>query len=129
MNFYAVLGVPPDADEHMIRTAYRYLARRYHPDRGEGSSAEKFRLIQQAYETLIKTAGHESHDLSPRWTQRASPAYVEPLSDRAPSIYQEDARVFGRWEVGPQATALAQDPWDIWIEDIFSDFWGPIRPW
>ncbi len=38
MTFYAILGIPPDADEETIRTAYRALARQYHPDVGEGSS-------------------------------------------------------------------------------------------
>jgi curved DNA-binding protein CbpA len=46
------LGVPQDADAEAIRSAFRALARRYHPDAGEGSSADRFREILAAYETL-----------------------------------------------------------------------------
>jgi curved DNA-binding protein CbpA len=52
MTFYAILGIPPDADEETIRTAYRALARQYHPDVGEGSSPDKFREVVEAYEIL-----------------------------------------------------------------------------
>jgi len=31
-NYYAVLGVPIDADSETLKRAYRQLARRYHPD-------------------------------------------------------------------------------------------------
>lgn len=31
-NYYAILGVPADADQETIKRAYRQLARRYHPD-------------------------------------------------------------------------------------------------
>ncbi|NWF83362.1 MAG: J domain-containing protein, partial [Bryobacteraceae bacterium] len=50
MTHYAVLGVPHDADERSIRSAFRTLVRRYHPDAGEGSSADTFRRLVEAYE-------------------------------------------------------------------------------
>lgn len=68
MNFYAVLGIPRDADDETIRGAYRILARRYHPDRGVGSSAEKFRQVNEAYETLIDNRSRNAYDLSLHWT-------------------------------------------------------------
>jgi DnaJ domain len=37
MNYYVVLGIAEDADEETIRSAFRALARRYHPDVGVGS--------------------------------------------------------------------------------------------
>jgi curved DNA-binding protein CbpA len=51
-DYYKILEVTPDADEKEIRAAYRRLARQYHPDAGEGSSAEAFRAIQEAYDVL-----------------------------------------------------------------------------
>jgi DnaJ-class molecular chaperone len=51
-DLYRILGISRDADEAEIRSAYRALARKYHPDMGEGSSGEKFRAIQDAYEIL-----------------------------------------------------------------------------
>ena len=89
MNFYTVLGIPRDADNDMIRSAYRALARRYHPDRGSGSSAEKFRQVNEAYETLIHCARRQQHDLALRQVERSFP---EPFPDTYP---QEDPRVYG----------------------------------
>ena len=41
-NYYAILGVPVDADEDTLKRAYRQLARRYHPDLAgeEGASGQ-----------------------------------------------------------------------------------------
>lgn len=49
-NPYTTLGVDPQASDEVIRSAYRRLARKYHPDKG-GSEAD-FRKIQEAYQIL-----------------------------------------------------------------------------
>lgn len=46
-NQYAVLHVLEDSDPAAIRHASRILARRYHPDAGIGSSAQKFRDVTE----------------------------------------------------------------------------------
>ncbi len=52
MNYYVVLGIAEDADVDTIRSAFRALARRYHPDAGPGSSTVEFQRVLEAYETL-----------------------------------------------------------------------------
>ncbi len=54
INHYHLLGVPPDAGERRIRSAYRSLAKRFHPDRNSGSetAAELFRQVNHAYKVL-----------------------------------------------------------------------------
>ncbi len=79
MNFYAILGVPRDADHDAIRSAYRILARQYHPDRGVGSSADRFRQVNEAYETLIDPSSRESYDFSLQWVEPRVPIVVEPM--------------------------------------------------
>jgi curved DNA-binding protein CbpA len=64
MNFYAILGITPEADDDAIRIAFRALARRYHPDMGDGSSTEKFRQVTEAYETLIDPQRRRTYDRS-----------------------------------------------------------------
>ncbi|HZB95135.1 MAG TPA: DnaJ domain-containing protein [Herpetosiphonaceae bacterium] len=43
-DYYATLGVKPDADEQAIKQAYRKLARQYHPDvnPGDKQAEERF---------------------------------------------------------------------------------------
>ena len=39
-DYYSILGVMPDAQDIVIKAAYRALAQRYHPDRAGGGSAQ-----------------------------------------------------------------------------------------
>jgi DnaJ family protein B protein 4 len=59
---YEVLGVEPGADEETIRRSYKKLALRYHPDKATGDS-EKFKEINEAYQTLTKTPSGGLEDL------------------------------------------------------------------
>jgi len=53
-DFYEILGVGRDATEAEIKKAFRRLAHEYHPDKhkGDPSVEEKFKTINEAYETL-----------------------------------------------------------------------------
>lgn len=95
MSFYKVLGVPTDANEQTIRNAYRCLALRYHPDRGQGSSIDKFRLVNEAYQTLSDAARRQAYDLrlNPAQPSRQAGSAHQPLPRGR--RYQEDPRVFG----------------------------------
>lgn len=53
-NPYSVLGVSKNADEKAVKSAFRKLAKKYHPDqnKGESTAKEKFAEVNQAYEIL-----------------------------------------------------------------------------
>ena len=63
-DYYAVLGVPPDATPSQIKKAYRKLARQHHPDTnpGDTDAAERFKAINQAYEVLTDPARRQAYD-------------------------------------------------------------------
>ncbi|HEX9132757.1 MAG TPA: DnaJ domain-containing protein [Ktedonobacteraceae bacterium] len=51
-NYYAILGVPVDADDDTLKRAYRQLARRYHPDLAGQEGAVHMKRINRAYDVL-----------------------------------------------------------------------------
>lgn len=52
-EYYKTLDIEPTADEKAIKTAYRKLARKYHPDVSEHHDAEKkFKEVSEAYKVL-----------------------------------------------------------------------------
>ena len=62
-NYYALLGIEPDATVAQIKSAYRKLAKQYHPDVNNSSdAAERFREITEAYDTLIDPDRRRRYD-------------------------------------------------------------------
>jgi curved DNA-binding protein len=62
-DYYATLGVEPTAGEAEIKTAYRRLARKYHPDVSKETGAEeKFKAVNEAYEALRDPQKRAAYD-------------------------------------------------------------------
>ena len=63
-DYYAVLGVGRDASESEIKSAYRSLARRYHPDVAENKTDADahFKEINEAYEVLSDPHKRQAYD-------------------------------------------------------------------
>jgi molecular chaperone DnaJ len=64
MDFYALLGLNRAASRAEIVRAYRRLARRYHPgvNPGDSVAAERYRLIQNAYDILADVERRQDYD-------------------------------------------------------------------
>jgi curved DNA-binding protein len=64
IDYYAVLGVDSTADDKTIKTAYRKLARKYHPDLSKlPDTEEKFKQVAEAYEVLHSEEKRAEYDV------------------------------------------------------------------
>jgi len=62
-DYYQTLGVEPGAGDAEIKTAYRRLARKYHPDVSKEAGAEdKFKAVNEAYEALRDPQKRAAYD-------------------------------------------------------------------
>ncbi|MGE5140960.1 MAG: DnaJ C-terminal domain-containing protein [Rudaea sp.] len=71
-DYYKILGVPKDATDKDIKSAYRRLARKLHPDvnPNDKSSQDKFKDVNEAYEVLGDTEKRKKYDsLGANWQQ------------------------------------------------------------
>lgn len=70
-DYYEILDVKRDATEAEIKSAYRRLARKYHPDVSKEANAEdKFKELSEAYDVLKDKDKRESYDqLGANWKQ------------------------------------------------------------
>jgi curved DNA-binding protein len=80
-DYYETLGVSREASQEDIRSAFRKLARTYHPDVAKDKKAaeEKFKEINEAYEVLGDPAKRKKYDtLGANWNRAQPPPGSSP---------------------------------------------------
>jgi chaperone protein DnaJ len=110
MDYYAILGVGKKAEEKEIKSAYRKLARKYHPDVNPGNkeAEAKFKQVSEAYEVLSDERKRKLYDqYGSNW--EAASKMGDPSGYQSPGGFRVD---FGDGNVPPG------------FETIFETFFG-----
>ena len=87
-NYYKILGVKDLASKEEVKTAYRKLSKKFHPDVNDGDEffAEKFKEIQEAYEHLTDDLKRRKHDdLLNGSYEKSSENHSQPKSNNEPN--------------------------------------------
>jgi DnaJ-class molecular chaperone len=128
-DYYRILGVDRNADDKAIKSAYRKLARKHHPDVTRGKD-EKFKEINEAYEVLSDPEKRRRYDtLGPDWQRYATGPQPEGAGGGFTSTTGDagDFSDFFRTIFGDLGSRMGRGGGrGINIEDLFGS--GPHRP-
>lgn len=110
-DYYKTLGVSKTASEGEIKTAYRKLARRYHPDVNKDPKAEdKFKEVNEAYQVLSDPEKRKKYDQFGSEWQKYQSAGGQP-----------GGFDWGRWQQAPQG---GQPGYRTVSQEEFNDLFG-----
>lgn len=88
-DYYAILGISPDADTAAIKAAFRRLAKQFHPDINPAEDGQRFKVIHAAADILSDPARREQYDRARR-TQSEAPRRMPPPEQTL--VYQDVLR-------------------------------------
>ena len=125
-SYFAILGISPKASTDEIRSAYRRLAKEFHPDHYTGSSA-RFRDIQEAYSVLGNNRRKREYEQRLRKVPVKTPLRSATYPEPEPLIPKEGPVDIG--EVSPvrsfQSFTPSFDEIFDWLWSNFSDLSQP----
>lgn len=93
LNYYEILEVSADSTSEEIKSAYRRLARKYHPDiNKEQDAIDKFKMITLAYETLSNEQEREKYNILKGIFKKNTEPTGKTSSQKAEEEYQNTAQ-------------------------------------
>lgn len=118
-DYYALLGVPKDAEIKAIKDAYRELAFKYHPDRNrdDPQAVNRMKAVNEAYAVLSHTEKRREYDnLQAQFGASAHSRFRQHYSDQ--DIFS-GSDIFRIFEEITRMHGIRG------TEDIFREFYGP----
>lgn len=131
-DYYKVLGVDPSADKKAIKSAYRKLASKYHPDvSGSSDTEEKFKEVVEAYEVLKNTERRAEYDELRQYGGQHGQGFKPPPGWHSSSEFEGDfsqqgysdffSEIFGGMGGGNRHGFQSGDFYDQRGQDIETD--------
>jgi len=123
-DYYSILGVKKDASQDQIKSAYRKLAMKYHPDKNQGNkeAEQKFKEITEANEVLSDPEKRKHYDeLGENWNR-----YQSTSQGNYDDWFSRNASTFRNGNF----YTYSADAEDIFenlggFSDFFESFFGP----
>ena len=104
-NYYEILEITPEADTVEIKTAYRKLARKYHPDINKDTNAiEIFKTVTAAYETLSDKDKRKQYDIINGIFKQETPAKTTDSEEK--NNIKQDTEKFSKTTSVQQTKSL-----------------------
>lgn len=90
-DYYKILGVSEDADKKAVKTAYRRLARKFHPDVSKEANAEaQFKEVSEAYEVISDDSKRAEYDQLKKYGQAGQSFEPPPEWSRGNASSQQN---------------------------------------
>src|SRR6185312_11170993 len=95
-DYYQILQINPTATNAEIKAAYRRLAKLFHPDKNPGAE-EKFKIVKEAYETLIDSTRRSKYDLKRNYDIAFQTPKTEPVKKQKTYTFNESELKHGQY--------------------------------
>ncbi len=93
-DYYKILGINPSAQKEEVKSAYRKLARKYHPDVNTGNRASeiKFKEIGEAYDILSNDSKRRHYDITNGFTSFNQKTRSNQAKSQAKNAYTRNTQ-------------------------------------
>lgn len=81
MNYYEILEISKNSDTRSIKKHYYTLSKKYHPDKNNGISDEKFKILSEAYSTLSNPKKRYLYDMKLFFNENLGKDFTINFSD------------------------------------------------
>lgn len=81
MNYYEILEISKNSDTRSIKKHYYSLSKKYHPDKNNGISDEKFKLLSEAYSVLSNPKKRYLYDMKLFFNENLGKDFTLNFSD------------------------------------------------